>query len=639
MNKSIPTELYNSIISQVNIVDIISNFVSLSKKGNNYVGLCPFHQDSSPSFMVNPTKNIYKCFPCGKGGDAIKFLRDKENMSFIQSLEYIANQLGMDVNFEEFKNNSNFTSKYNETELELLEILKAANAFYKTQLIKNQDAINYLKHRQIYQSDIIDKFDIGFAPDNNSLSNYLITKLNYSPEQLLKVGLINDTGNELFRNRIMFGIRNSFGEIVGFSGRILHKENLPKYINTSETIFFNKSKLLYNYHNFFEFSNNSNEIIIVEGYLDVIACYQADIFNVVALMGTSLTKEHLYLLKNKKIKLFLDNDNAGLNATLKTLKFLLSNNINNIEVIRNPYEKDADEILKEHGKDILIELINSSKIAIEWIYNSLKNILNVNQNSDINTIKTLANEFTDYLNYYDNDIQNYFKNKFLSDYKYELKVNSYIDDNTYLNNSFISSNDYAFDIYGQLPQNTKNIDKDEFLESINELKRLRFLMFMIMNNDFSNLFLEDENCKNLFTQPEEIRDLFIKVRSFNKDINDKISQNIYENFQKAYENINIENKIKELKSEVLKTFIKIKKQRNANELTEKFNEFWIEKENEINNGFQEQASIPLFPIVIEAKKEYNNFVLEVGSVNPKTFSNYINSIEKYKNIKIKLEKR
>ncbi|MCU9931415.1 CHC2 zinc finger domain-containing protein [Mycoplasmopsis felis] len=194
MNKSIPTELYNSIISQVNIVDIISNFVSLSKKGNNYVGLCPFHQDSSPSFMVNPTKNIYKCFPCGKGGDAIKFLRDKENMSFIQSLEYIANQLGMDVNFEEFKNNSNFTSKYNETELELLEILKAANAFYKTQLIKNQDAINYLKHRQIYQSDIIDKFDIGFAPDNNSLSNYLITKLNYSPEQLLKVGLINDSG-------------------------------------------------------------------------------------------------------------------------------------------------------------------------------------------------------------------------------------------------------------------------------------------------------------------------------------------------------------------------------------------------------------------------------------------------------------
>lgn len=404
--KTIPTEVINNISNQVDIYSVISNFIVLSKKGNDYVGLCPFHSDNTPSLSVSPQKNIFKCFSCGVGGDSITFVKRFKNISYIESIEYLANQIGYNFDFNNYKKTY---QSYSEDELESLEVLNLANNQYKLEVLSDKIAMEYLNSRGLTLK-IREKFNIGFSP-KKGIAKELIDKMGFEYKNLLNAGIINNDFHEIIINRITFGIENEQGKIVGFSGRSLDNQT-PKYINSPTTDFFNKSNILYNYARAKKSSIDiKKEIIITEGFMDVIALYRSGITNVVSLMGTSFTKNHLKFLKNLDVVLFLDNDNAGVNASKKTIKFLLENKIN-VKVITNDLNKDPDEIFNTYGSEKLSELVNKNKkLAIDFIYELLVRTYNLDFETTSEKINEFVNEFLDYLQHYDDTYFLTFKNK------------------------------------------------------------------------------------------------------------------------------------------------------------------------------------------------------------------------------------
>ncbi|UUD36589.1 DNA primase [Mycoplasmopsis citelli] len=382
--KNISSDTIDLIIRSSNIVNVISQFIPLTKKGNNYVGVCPFHADTSPSLTVSESKNIYKCFSCGHSGNVIHFVKEFKKIPYMQALEFLAHEANLPINFEQFKKVEQVSR--DPQKQKLYDLLDIANSFFKLN-ITNELAQKFLDLRKINHSEIIQKFDLGFAP----LTNYAeILKTNnlYSDLDLNKVGLINDDLNLIFKNRVTFGIKNQYGEIVGFSGRSLNNDkNYAKYLNSPESQLFKKSQILYNFHNAKETALEKRQVIIVEGFMDVIALDQAGAHNTIALMGTALTKDHLRLLKDLKIILFLDNDNAGQSATYKSLLKLIENRFD-VEVVINDFNKDPDEIFHAHGKEVLLDILeNSRKKGEHIVYENLKKQYRISEISfDVNSV-------------------------------------------------------------------------------------------------------------------------------------------------------------------------------------------------------------------------------------------------------------
>ncbi|SJZ42714.1 DNA primase [Mycoplasmopsis verecunda] len=493
-NKRIPSELVNQIISNSNIVEIISEFISLSKKGNNYIGLCPFHEDSSPSFTISPQKQIFKCFPCGASGNVISFLEKIKNWNFIQSLEFLAQKQGIEFDFTSFKNDDK-TKYYSQETVELVDILSIANYFYKVEVLKSTSANEYLKKRKLDDLNIREKFDIGYAP-KNKIVDYL-KKLGYDSNLMLKAGLINSELNELFWDRITFGIRNEYGDLVGFSGRTLDSSSTSKYVNSPATHLFNKSKILYNFNNAKDNINSKKEVIIVEGFMDAIALDKAGIHNVVALMGTALTKEHLNLIKRNKVILFLDNDTAGIEATLRTLKLLLENGFS-ASVINNTYLKDADEILNNYGKETLIDLINNNQVSsVNFIYEKLKAKHKVDQIQDYESFSKFIQILQAYINLFNDEQKEYISSLLSKEFNYSLKYQLKENQN----------------IYHEIPQK-QNIDfrntqwyrnKIELLANQN---RLSLLIRAMSNQYILEIIKATNDVSLLFTKPDSIKNLY-----------------------------------------------------------------------------------------------------------------------------------
>ena len=272
--------------SSIDIVDVIGNYIELKKAGSSYKARCPFHDEKTPSFVVSPQKQIFHCFGCGKGGDAISFVKEYEKLSYPEAIEKIARDYNIKLEYEDNQEKNDD------------KVLDYFNNFFKKELEKNQFALDYLKERGVFKS-FIEKFEIGYAPQNQTQLDFMQKNFIDIQNALLSGMVAKDENGRFyarFTKRVIFPIHNISGKIIGFGGRSL--SNHPaKYINSPQTKYFNKSRIFYAYHLAKQSIYQKKEIIITEGYLDVIMLHQAGFTNVVATLGTALTKEHLPLLK------------------------------------------------------------------------------------------------------------------------------------------------------------------------------------------------------------------------------------------------------------------------------------------------------------------------------------------------------
>lgn len=353
------------------IVEVISNYLPLTKRGKNYFGVCPFHDDTNPSMSVSADKQIYKCFSCGASGNVITFVMDYEKVDFKEALKILAQRAGITLNQNYIKTTPNKYEKY-------YKMYDLALKLYQNNINTSlgEPAIKYLEDRSITK-DLIKEFQIGLSLDKDSLTK-ILTKKGYTPAEMEIYGLGNGI-HDLYINRIMFPLFDTNNNVVGFSGRIYNHIDSSKYINTKETPIFKKGELLYNYYRAKEFARLEKNLILVEGFMDVIRLYSIGIKNVVALMGTALTKEQINLLKrlSHNIYLCLDGDEAGQKA-MNTIGEELTKKELSVSVITLKENLDPDEYILKYGKDSFLGLYQNAISYSEFKLNYLKSGLDLN---------------------------------------------------------------------------------------------------------------------------------------------------------------------------------------------------------------------------------------------------------------------
>ena len=368
----------NEIRNSVNIVDVISSYINLTPKGKNYFGVCPFHDDNNPSMSVSPDKQIYKCFSCGATGTVFKFIMDYENISFKEAVQKVADKGGIQIEIHQTSKKKENTNLYKIYNLSLKYYINNLNT------PKGKEAKEYLKNRKINE-EIIKEFQIGLSlTDRNTLATILTKK--YKPNDILKTGLIgkSDYGYyDLFRERIMFPLYDLSGKVVAYSGRIYNKKDNSKYFNTRETEIFKKGELLYNYHRARDIARRKNQIIIMEGFMDVIRAHSVGIKNVVATMGTAVTNIQANLIKRmaKEIILCFDGDEAGAKATKSCAEELNKIGITP-KVIRLEENLDPDEYIQKYGKDAFQRKIDNPINIMDFELDYLKQGKNLESAED-----------------------------------------------------------------------------------------------------------------------------------------------------------------------------------------------------------------------------------------------------------------
>lgn len=359
--------IQKQIVKEVNIVEAVNEYVKLTKKGSTFFGLCPFHDDSKPSMSVSNNVKMYNCFSCGAKGNVISFVSKYENISIDDACIKLAKRIGLKID------SSNLEA--NQKETRLYSIMNEAKKFYHFYLMNTKEgseALDYLHNRGL-SNEIIERFNIGLAPnDYNQLSTYLL-KRGYLELDLIELGLskLSDNGSlfDLFRNRIMFPIDN-LTNVVGFSGRIFNQTSSAKYVNSNDNVIFHKSLILYNMANAFKEARKLNRIYLFEGFMDVIAANRANVLNGVATMGTALTKDHIKSILNvtNNFVLCFDGDDAGIQA-MKRSAFLLAEFNIIPDALILPDNMDPDEFIKNHGEKQLNDyLVSKPKPVYACIY-------------------------------------------------------------------------------------------------------------------------------------------------------------------------------------------------------------------------------------------------------------------------------
>lgn len=399
----IPETVIQQIINKADIVDIIGEYVSLQKRGNNYYGLCPFHDEKTPSFSVSPQKNIYKCFGCGEGGNAISFIQKIKGLSYIETIQFLANQMQIDV--DQYLKGSNYFNLR-----PFYEVLKFASNFYHYYLVNTTDgeeAVTYLSNRGL-SKDILIKFNIGLAPDYHDGLYKTLKENDYTDLTINEAGLIISSKNgstvDRFRNRIIFPIKDFDGNFIGFSGRVFgNNEDTAKYINSPETKVFHKSDVLYNFSEAKKDIVSSKTVYLFEGFMDVIAAYRSGIYNAVATMGTAFTENHANFLKKycENVVICFDGDNAGKRATQSTIKILKKYQLN-IDVITFENNLDPDDYLNRFGPEKLKGFLENQKTDLyEYYYIIKKEKYNLTRiidrdnfkNDIFNMLRRIPNEY------------------------------------------------------------------------------------------------------------------------------------------------------------------------------------------------------------------------------------------------------
>lgn len=387
----ISNEEINEIRSRANIVDIISGYLQVSSKGKNYVALCPFHNDHSPSLIISPEKQIFNCFTCRTGGNVFSFVMKYENVSFAEAVSIVAKKVGFNLKNDVFVKSENKYSKD-------YEIYEYAMKYYLNNIntTDGSKAREYLLKRGINET-IIKEFKLGYSGSSKDTFYKLATNKGWDIETLNKLGLINKVNENVydtFINRIVIPIENLKGEVVGFTGRIFNGEdNTAKYLNTKETEIFKKSSLLFNYHNAKNYIRDRKSVIVVEGNMDAIKMSAKGFKNVVALMGVALSNEQIDILKRLKVPviLMLDNDNAGEEATIKNGEFLINSGVDT-KVVRLSGAKDPDEYLEKFGIDAMQNNIDKAIKYIDFKIECLKKDKDLSNMEDLITyVKEVIN--------------------------------------------------------------------------------------------------------------------------------------------------------------------------------------------------------------------------------------------------------
>ena len=430
MNSS---DAYNEILEKADIVDVVSDYIKLEKAGSSYKGLCPFHNDSNPSFFVSPSKKICRCMVCGEGGNAVTILEKLAKISHKEAINRLAERYQIKLDTKE---NIVVSSKKG-----LFQITKYAANFYNyylTNSLPGKEALKYLYDRDL-TDEIIKTFKIGLAPSGKNTLYLSLKDQGYSDSDMLKAGVIvgSDNIHDTFTNRIMFPITDEENNIIGFSGRIFYESNDSKYFNSLDNELFKKGRVIYNLFNALDSIRKNKRMIIMEGFMDVIASYKADLKECVCLMGTAMTKEHIDIIKkyNCEVILCLDGDDAGQNATYKILDLLQTNGINAYSAILSD-NLDPDEYIKKYGKEQFRDIFEKELIdSYTFRYEYLKKKQNLN---NIIGVQDFENNVFDMIRKSKNQvILEKFINKLSTDLNVDTKtIND--DFRRYLNNKKIT---------------------------------------------------------------------------------------------------------------------------------------------------------------------------------------------------------
>lgn len=354
------------ILDAARIEDIVQDFVALRRRGTNLIGLCPFHHEKTPSFNVSPSRNIFKCFGCGKGGNPVQFLMELENFSFPEALRYIAKKYGIEV--EETASTQEAIQERQMAD-SLYIINQFAQEHFQNQLFHTDKGrsigLSYFRERG-FREETIRKFGLGYAPEQRDLFYQTAVSAGYNPDLLAKLGLISPAdpsrqlpARDFFRDRVIFPIYGMSGKVIAFAGRIMTKDaKAPKYINSPETDIYHKSKVLYGAWQARKAIREKDECILVEGYTDVISLHQAGIENVVASSGTALTPEQIALIKRNtpNVKILYDGDPAGIKAALRGIDLILEQDLN-VRIVLLPDREDPDSYLQRVGANAFAEYI------------------------------------------------------------------------------------------------------------------------------------------------------------------------------------------------------------------------------------------------------------------------------------------
>ncbi|MDY5211536.1 DNA primase [Intestinibacter sp.] len=542
-------DIIEEIKSRCDIVDVISDYMQLKSSGSNYTGLCPFHSEKTGSFMVSKSKQIYKCFGCNAGGDVISFVMRYENVDFMEAVKILAKRCGITLErniSEEEKQKIQEINKFREIHTE------AARFYFANLLGTKNPGYEYLKKRGL-SDKIIKKFGLGYSLNSwNSLMNYLLAK-GYDKTDLVKCGLVThktETNKyfDRFRNRVMFPIFNYNGKVIGFGGRVLD-DSLPKYLNSPETLVFNKRLNLYGL-NISKKSIKDDTLILVEGYMDLISLYQNNIENVVATLGTALTIEQARLIRKfaKNVIISYDSDQAGQNATLRAIDILLQADIK-VKILNLKDCKDPDDFIKKYGFEGYKKAIEESDYYIKYKIDILKKKYNLNNDSHK---MSFVEESTFMLKKLKSPIEKDLYAKYLSD----------------LTNISIESIRASVGIKVNRNYNKKNTNAHKKIEQMSKIQdgylkvEAKFIKLLMENKDLRNSVLEGITSDEfLFDETKEIFNYIIKNRELDKITIDKIkSLNISEEYVKNIKNI----KIEEINTYTLESTKKIIKQIKKN---------------------------------------------------------------------------
>lgn len=570
----ISEEELNNIRSNADIVDVISDYLDLKQRGRNYVAVCPFHDDHSPSLVVSRERQMFTCFTCKTSGNVFSFVMKYENVSFPEAVQTVAKKIGYTLkgDFNNFKE-----SKYKKE----FEIMDFTTKYYSNNINTSSgiNALKYLEDRGITK-DIIKEFNIGLALDKkDDLYNILIKK-NYSLEDLSDLGLVNKINlnvYDTFINRIMIPIENLQGNVVGFTGRIYNgEEDTAKYLNTKETKIFKKGSILFNYHNARNAIRETKVVVVVEGNMDAITLSAKGIKNVVALMGVAMSQVQIDTLKklNVPIILMLDNDAAGLDATLKNGELLRKAGIDT-RVVRLSGAKDPDEYIRAKGVDALKDNIKHAISFLDFLLEHLKQDLDLNNITDL---KKYINNVISHINYEDDLTKQLIISKISKDYLIDEQI-----------------------LIGELNINPKKevVKKEEKREVIPKVSKYhkavsKILYMMMLDNKYITIYKnklgyfkekiervvaseivyynsEHENINiadfiTYITNNEELSNYVSNIISENKNTTDSVSE--FNDCIDAVLKILKEDEIKELKSKIVKELDMDKKVELMNKLME-----------------------------------------------------------------------
>ncbi|MBP2073013.1 DNA primase [Thermoanaerobacterium butyriciformans] len=388
-------DVIDRVIEENDIVDIVSNYVSLKRSGKDFKGLCPFHHEKTPSFNVSQEKQLYHCFGCHASGNVITFVMNIENIGFKEAVEFLADKAGIKI---EEENLSGIEYQKKKLKEEIYEINRLAAIFYHKCLYSRsgQAALKYLYDRGI--DDVtIKRFGLGYSPNGGDELLKFLKAHKYSIDTMVNAGLISKSNNggfyDRFRNRVMFPIIDEKNNVIGFGGRVLDNMK-PKYLNTAETIVFKKGKTLYGIN--YAKKTKEDKFIIVEGYMDAIALYQSGIDNAVASLGTALTMEQGRLIKKYKntVVISYDADEAGVEATMRGLNLLDELDLN-VNILTIPNGKDPDEYVRKEGFDAFKKLLEKTDTLIEYKIKKYKQDLDLNNPADrIKYIKKVCKDLS-----------------------------------------------------------------------------------------------------------------------------------------------------------------------------------------------------------------------------------------------------